>query len=173
MKIFCNKLRHLEQIVDISSYSYMVEYLNLLIELTWWILYQNDLSKQDLLYFHKGISSSVEYINILSLQDKDENQYQKNVLLGINSFIEFKGKVRDLTLDFLKNNYPLYYDSAQNGLKIIEKFEQIKKDLEQTEKKLEQSYKKLEALDKVEKEILKRIMKQEIEKIWKARKRSY
>ena len=126
-----NKLGRLKQITDISSYSYMGEHLNLLIELTFNNVFFNDLSKQDLLDFHKGISSNINDIRILLLHD--EEQYKKNVLLGVYSFIEFKGEVRDFTLEFFKNCYPLYYDYAQNGLKL---FSEMKQEIEKAEKEI-------------------------------------
>ena len=88
----------------------------------------------------------------------------KSELLGdtIKTEIEFEGKVRDFTLDFLKNYYPLYYDSAQNGIKVFAKIIQTEKNIEQSYKKLEQSKKNLEVINKEIEEKKKQI--EELEK---------
>ena len=128
---YYSQLSYLKQIIDISSYSYMGEYINLLIGLTWYILAHHDLSKQDLLCFHKGISSNITSIFILLLQNK--NQYKKIVLFEVTHFTSDEGKITDITLYFLKTHYPLYYDSTRNWLK---KIEELQKKMEQEQKKV-------------------------------------
>ena len=124
-----------------SSYSYMGKHLDLLMSLTSRIQFCNDLSMQELLYFHNGISVNFTYFKLSLLQDED--QYKKNILLKVNSFIEFEGKVRDFTLDFLKNYYPLYYDSAQNGIKVFAEIVQTEKNIEQITKNFEEAKEKI------------------------------
>ena len=128
---FYHKLANLKQVIDISSYSYIGDYLNLLMKLALNV-FIDDLSKQDLLCFHRGISSNINCIRIFLLQN--EEQHKKAVLLRLNSFITVKGKVRDITIDFLKKNYSLYYDYAQDRLKFIEEIELIVKNLEKFKK---------------------------------------
>ena len=114
----CNTLTRLIHTINISSYSYMVEYLNLLKNLTLTIVQHSRLSKFDLFICYTGFSINIHYIEYLLLLDK--NLYQKEVLRTAYSFIGIKGKVRDLTLKFFKK-YPLYEKSAQE---LINKLEQ-------------------------------------------------
>ena len=114
----------------------MDEYIYLLCEFVAKIKELEHLTIKELDSFHAIFSSDIYIIpHLLSL---DENQYQKKILQTMEVCVKREGKIRDITLEFLKE-FPKYHDYAINYL---EKLEQMKEEIEQIWKDREEENKK-------------------------------
>ena len=93
----------------------MEEYLELL-EL---FVYQSkNLSLDDLILYFTDFSYTIH--SVLLLLPLDENKYQEEALKTMEVFIEKEGKIRDITLEVLKD-FPEYLKHAINYIEELEK----------------------------------------------------
>ena len=112
------KSSFLQYNIQNSSFSYMSEYFKFLVRVTHKIIESKHLSMEELEFFYGKLSAHIPAI--LSLLLLDENQYQEGALSTIQIFIIEEGKIRDITLEVLKD-FPEYHEYA---LKYIEELEQ-------------------------------------------------
>ena len=112
---FCLKLFHLRRITKLLSYYYMEEYFELL-EL---FVYQSkNLSLDDLILYFTDFSYTIH--SVLLFLPLDENKYQEEALKTMEVFIDDKGRIRNFTLEFLKE-FPEYLKHAINYIEELEK----------------------------------------------------
>ena len=104
--------------IEYSLYSYMSEYIYLIYKFINKIEESEHLSIEELDSFCSIFSSYIIFIpHFLSL---DENKYQEEVLQTMEVFIEKERKIRDITLEFLKE-FPRYHKYAINYIEELEK----------------------------------------------------
>ncbi|MDK2818011.1 MAG: hypothetical protein KFW21_01005 [Spirochaetota bacterium] len=102
---------------NISSYSYMIKYFELLAKLTFTIVQHNNLSTLNLLICHSGFFTNINYIKYFLLLD--ETQYQEEVLRSMNCFVIYEDKIRTITLEVLKD-YPQYEKAVLKKIEDID-----------------------------------------------------
>ena len=115
-KIYIVRFTHLQTSMRYLSYSYMETHFNLLYRLSKNFSRQNNLSSEEL--HNAFVRLSINIHNILVFLIMSENEYQEEVVDTILTFVENRGKIRDITLEVLSEpKYKRYYDSALEEIK--------------------------------------------------------
>ena len=109
----------LQRIIESFSYSYMIYLFNWLESLAKKVIKSKNLSVEELNDFFISFSVGIRFI--LPLLQLDENQYQYKEVIFIHSFIETEGKIRNIMLEVLENDYKAYHKHAINYIEELEK----------------------------------------------------
>ena len=124
-KIYIVRFTHLQTSMRYLSYSYMETHFNLLYRLSKNFSRQNNLSSEEL--HNAFVRLSINIHNILVFLIMSENEYQEEVVDTILTFVENRGKIRDITLEVLSEpKYKRYYDSALEEIKKQDKNQYFK-----------------------------------------------